>query len=104
MGNPLPASEDKRLEILFSAERPPGHTGNWAKIDRQATAIFTRFRSYDWENEVDPVLSIECLDPVPPKPRGPSHPASRTVSQGRRSPRSDSATGTMRSTVSDRTA
>ncbi|MGG2005418.1 hypothetical protein [Novosphingobium resinovorum] len=24
---------------------------------------------YHWEREVDPVLSIECLDPVPPKPR-----------------------------------
>ncbi|RJF90606.1 DUF1214 domain-containing protein [Sphingomonas cavernae] len=57
------------FEILFSAERPHGHTGNWAKIDPEATAIFTRFRSYDWENEIDPVLSIECLDPVPPKAR-----------------------------------
>jgi hypothetical protein len=57
------------FEILFSARRPRGHAGNWARIDPEATAIFTRFRSYDWENEVDPVLSIECLDPVPPKPR-----------------------------------
>lgn len=57
------------FEILFSAERPAGHTGNWGRIDHQATALFTRYRSYDWENEVDPVLSIECLDPVSPKPR-----------------------------------
>jgi hypothetical protein len=28
-----------------------------------------RYRSYDWEREIDPQLSIECLDPVPPKPR-----------------------------------
>lgn len=57
------------FELLFSAERPAGHTGNWAKIDPEATGMMVRLRSYDWENEIDPVLSIECLDPVPPKPR-----------------------------------
>ena len=31
--------------------------------------MYTRYRLYDWANETDPVLSIECLDPVPPKPR-----------------------------------
>ena len=29
----------------------------------------TRYRSYDWINEIDPVMSIECLSKVPPKPR-----------------------------------
>lgn len=29
----------------------------------------TRYRSYDWENETDPVMSIECLNPSGPKPR-----------------------------------
>ncbi|MCJ2189018.1 DUF1214 domain-containing protein [Novosphingobium beihaiensis] len=57
------------FEILFSAERPAGHSGNWAPIDREATGMFVRFRSYDWSNETDPVISIECLDEVPPKPR-----------------------------------
>ena len=57
------------FELIFSAERPTGHTGNWCRIDPEATGMFTRFRSYDWANEVDPVLSIECLDPVPPKQR-----------------------------------
>lgn len=57
------------FEILFSAERPQGWTGNWGKIDPTATGLFTRYRMYDWENEFDPRLSIECLDPVPPKPR-----------------------------------
>lgn len=28
-----------------------------------------RYISQDWENEKDPRLSIECLDPVPPKAR-----------------------------------
>jgi hypothetical protein len=57
------------FEIIFSAERPAGWSGNWGRIDPEAGALFTRFRMYDWESEIDPVLSIECLDPVPPKPR-----------------------------------
>lgn len=60
---------DGSFEVLFSAERPAGHTGNWAPIHPQATGLFVRYRMYDWEREVDPVLSIECLAPVPMKPR-----------------------------------
>ena len=57
------------FEIIFSAERPAGYTGHWAPIDPAARGMYTRYRMYDWESEVDPVLSIECLNPVPPKPR-----------------------------------
>lgn len=57
------------FEVLFSAIRPEGYAGKWAPIDIEARAMIVRYRSYDWENERDPVLSIECLDKVPPKPR-----------------------------------
>lgn len=57
------------FEVIFSAERPAGYTGKWAQIKPNAGAMMVRYRSYDWLNEIDPVLSIECLDPVPPKPR-----------------------------------
>jgi hypothetical protein len=57
------------FEVIFSAERPAGYTGKWAPIHPNAGGMFVRYRMYDWANEVDPVLSIECLDPVPPKPR-----------------------------------
>jgi hypothetical protein len=57
------------FEVIFSATRPEGYTGKWAKIDPEASGMMVRYRSYDWEGEVDPVLSIECLDKVPPKPR-----------------------------------
>ncbi|MGN6358652.1 MAG: hypothetical protein ACTHLU_14390 [Novosphingobium sp.] len=57
------------FEVVFSAKRPIGYAGKWARIDPQAGGMMVRYRSYDWENERDPVLSIECLDPVPPKPR-----------------------------------
>jgi hypothetical protein len=60
---------DGIFEVIFSAERPSGHSGNWAPIHPEATGMMVRLRSYDWENEIDPVLAIECLDKVPPKPR-----------------------------------
>jgi hypothetical protein len=60
---------DGKVEIIFSAERPARYTGNWSQIAPDADTLFTRYRSVNWETERDPQLSIECLDPVPPKPR-----------------------------------
>jgi len=57
------------FEVIFSAERPAGYTGKWARIDPAAGGMYLRYRMYDWASETDPVLSIECLDKVPPKPR-----------------------------------
>ncbi|HMP55046.1 MAG TPA: hypothetical protein PKD92_00540 [Novosphingobium sp.] len=67
--NDLGIALGEDFEILFSAERPAGHKGHWAPLHPQAGYMYLRYRMYDWEREVDPVLSIECLDPVPPKPR-----------------------------------
>jgi len=63
----LALNED--FEVIFSAEKPAGYTGKWAPIDAQAGGMMVRFRSYDWAKEVDPSISIECISPVPPKPR-----------------------------------
>jgi len=60
---------DGEFEVLFSARRPAGHTGNWAPIAPQANLMMVRSRSQDWTRERDPVLTIECLDEVPLKPR-----------------------------------
>lgn len=65
----LQIEADGTFEILLSAERPAGHTGNWLQIKPGACTLMIRKRSYDWSGEIDPVLSIENLDPVPPKPR-----------------------------------
>lgn len=65
----LQIAPDGTFELLLSAERPAGHTGNWLQIKPGAKCLMTRYRSYDWENEVDPQMSIECLDPVGPKKR-----------------------------------
>jgi hypothetical protein len=57
------------LEVLFSARRPEGWTGNWCRLDPEADTLVVRCRMVDWEKERDPELSIECLDPVAPKRR-----------------------------------
>jgi hypothetical protein len=67
--NDLGIALGEEFEIIFSAERPQRYTGHWAPIDPEARGLFTRYRMVDWENEVDPVLSIECLSPVRAKPR-----------------------------------
>jgi hypothetical protein len=63
----LASGED--FEVIFSAERPARYAGKWARISPKATGMMLRYRSWDWANEIDPRLSIECLDRVGPKPR-----------------------------------
>jgi len=65
----LEVGPNGEFEVILSAERPEGHTGNWIRISREADALVLRYRMVDWAKEQDPQLSIECLDPVPPKPR-----------------------------------
>jgi hypothetical protein len=57
------------FELLLSAEKPAGYAGNWLQIAHGAKVLMTRYRSYDWEHEVDPVMSIECLNPTGLKKR-----------------------------------
>jgi hypothetical protein len=57
------------IEIIFSAKRPAGYDGNWAPLTPRTDNLMVRYVSQDWANEHDPQLSIECLDPVPPKRR-----------------------------------
>lgn len=65
----LQIDADGNFEILVSAEKPAGHTGNWLRIKPGAQVLMTRYRSYDWINEVDPVMSVECLNPTGLKKR-----------------------------------
>ncbi len=60
---------DGTFEIVFSAKRPEGYTGNWSQLKPGADVIFSRYRMVNWETEVDPQMTIECLDKVGPKPR-----------------------------------
>ena len=57
------------FEVLLSTQRPSGYSGNWLQIEPGARVLMTRYRSYDWEHEIDPVMSIECLNPAGLKKR-----------------------------------
>jgi Protein of unknown function (DUF1214) len=57
------------FEILLSSDRPASYSGNWLKIEPGSHVLMTRYRSYDWEHEIDPVMSIECLNPTGLKKR-----------------------------------
>lgn len=65
----IPHDKDGYFEVILSPERPKGHTGNWWKLDKGATNIFLRQRSYDWLNEVDARLAIDRLDRPAVRPR-----------------------------------
>ncbi len=58
---------DSEFELLLSATRPAGHSGHWMQLKPRADVLFVRYRSWDWANDRDPQLTIECLDAVPPK-------------------------------------
>ncbi|MGA8705571.1 MAG: DUF1214 domain-containing protein [Steroidobacteraceae bacterium] len=60
---------DGRFEILLSAQRPAGHTGNWLGLVPEVNYVLVRQRSYDWGNERDARLAIERLDTPAIKPR-----------------------------------
>ncbi|MDE2405239.1 MAG: DUF1214 domain-containing protein [Sphingomonadales bacterium] len=65
----LQVEPDGSFELILGTERPAGYSGNWLTIKPGARVLMTRYRSYDWVNEIDPRMSIECLSPVGPKPR-----------------------------------
>jgi len=60
------------FEFILSSERPAGYKGDWLYLDPKGKVIQARIRAYDWENERDGRLAIECLDgpllkPMPDK-------------------------------------
>ena len=60
---------DGKLDVIFSAEKPAGYTGDWLHLDPRADYIIIRQRSYAWGEERDARLSLTRLDPVPPRRR-----------------------------------
>ena len=62
----VPAAD---FEIIFSQKRLAGYTGLWAEITPATDTMMVRYVAQDWAGEIDPHLSIACLDAVSPKPR-----------------------------------
>lgn len=65
----LEIDENGYFEVLLSAERPAGYTGNWWKIYPDTTNVHVRQIAYDWLNEVDSRFMIERLDTPAARPR-----------------------------------
>ncbi|SDD69837.1 Protein of unknown function [Sphingomonas sp. YR710] len=66
----LDIAADGSLDVIFSARpKPADHKGDWIQFHPEVDIFLVRYRSYDWEKEVDPRISIECLDRVPLKPK-----------------------------------
>lgn len=59
---------DGSFEVIFSAERPAGHAGNWLYLNPGAKFLLLRQFSYDWGRERDVRVAIERLDAPPLKP------------------------------------
>ncbi|UXJ50286.1 DUF1214 domain-containing protein [Pseudomonas citronellolis] len=64
----LQLETDGSFEVIFSQERPAGHTGNWLYLHPEAKFILLRQFSLDWGREKDVRLAIERLDTTPLKP------------------------------------
>lgn len=65
----LTLGPDGSFEVVFSAERPAGHTGDWRRLHPEARFLLLRQFSYDWGRERDARVAIERLDTPPLKPR-----------------------------------
>jgi hypothetical protein len=60
---------DGAFEVIFSAERPAGWTGDWRFLHPEATTLLIRQFAYDWGVEEDARFAIERLDVSALKPR-----------------------------------
>jgi hypothetical protein len=65
----LEVGPDGKFEVLVSAEKPANYSGHWHRIDPGTDFTMIRLRSYDWGNEADTRLAIECLDAPAQKKR-----------------------------------
>jgi hypothetical protein len=65
----LTIAPDGSFEVIFSAERPDGWTGDWRYLNPQSTTLLIRQFSYDWGVEEEARFAIERLDSPALKPR-----------------------------------
>jgi hypothetical protein len=58
----IPVKPDGSFELFFGTHKPDGHTGHWYQLDPRVDHVIVRLRSYDWGNEIDPRMAIECIN------------------------------------------
>jgi len=61
-GRDIAVDSHGRFDILLAPEKPEGFTGTWHPIREDVDCVMVRMRSYDWGNEADTRMAIECLD------------------------------------------
>jgi hypothetical protein len=64
----LALAPDGSFEILLAAERPPGHTGNFLPLHRDARYVGIRQYFYDWARESPARFTIERSGATEPPP------------------------------------
>ena len=72
---------DGRFEVIFSSERPEGHSGDWRYLHPDAKFILVRQFSYDWGKERDVRLAIERIGSPTLKPYMTAEYIDRTLRQ-----------------------
>lgn len=65
----LKVDGEGRFDVLLSAERPAGYTGDWWQLNPATTMLMLRLVSQDWGKEADPTLAIERVDRPIGRPR-----------------------------------
>lgn len=81
----LKTDPDGRFDLLLSATKPDGHTGDWWKLNPASAMLMVRMVSGDWSSEQNPTLSIERVD----QPIGRQRPPAQVLEQRlRRLPKS----------------
>lgn len=58
----LELDRDRNFDIIFSAEKPRGYTGQWLYLNPKSEYILLRQFSYNWGVEEDTRVAIERLD------------------------------------------
>lgn len=64
------ATLDERgwFDVILSAERPEGHTGDWWELKPETNHMVIRQFASDWLNEIDARIAIDRLDTPAAKP------------------------------------
>src|SRR5581483_681954 len=65
----ITCDENGWFEVVLSAQRPDGHTGDWWELPAKTNYLLVRQFSYDWLGEVDARIAIDRLDTPAAKPR-----------------------------------
>lgn len=70
----LATGPDGRFDVVLSAERPDGHTGDWWPLDPEMASLWLRTVSDDWGNEREPRVAIRRVDGRRRRPRSAPEP------------------------------